>query len=242
MKITRQMKRLPLEGAHNVRDLGGYPCKDGATRFGVFLRSDYPSAKSSNDINTLMAYGISTCIDLRAEDERAKYPPTLQGVENFENFHVSMTDDMNSTNFEGDLPGSMSGLYISLLDNSRGEVCRVMKIIAAAPRGVLYHCAVGKDRTGVISMLLLKLAGVADGDIVADYSVTDIYMREILEAHIKEITDREVPKYLIRSRPDSMWRTLEHFNATYKNIDEYLLGCGVTAAEIEAIRKRFIEQ
>ncbi len=241
MQKPMRTRRLPLEGTQNTRDLGGYPCENGAiTRWGVFLRSDSPHGMTSQDVDHLLAYGVSNAIDLRTNDERKRSPSVLESAEAFSAYHVSMSDQMHATNFEGDLPGSMSGLYISLLDESGKDIARIFTILAEAETGVLFHCAVGKDRTGVVAMLLLKLAGVNDADVVADYSITEIYMHEVFSAESLALEKRDIPTFVLRSMPDSMRRVLKHLEETYQSAEKYLLSIGLTQGQIDSIRQKFV--
>jgi len=96
--------------------------------------------------------------------------------------------------------------------------------------------------TGVVAMLLLQLAGVADADIVADYAVSEIYMREFVDKYSQGVMGAEVPLHVLRSIPDSMWRVLEHLHNTHGGAEAYLRKQGLSAAEIGAIRDRFVER
>ncbi len=240
MRKYQPMRRLPLQESANTRDLGGYPCKGGTTRWGVFLRSDNLRKPNEQDIQFLQDYGVRTTLDLRTDSEREKYPPYLEKVDAFSHHHISMNDHMHAIDFEGDLPGSMSGLYISLLDDSQDELLQSMQTLAAAEGATLFHCAIGKDRTGVISMLLLDLVGVDDNDIVADYKVTETYLSEWINYVKKE--RMEVSTTAMRSVADSMWRTLEHLRARYQTSEKYLQHIGVTDAEIEQIKTKFVDR
>ncbi|MDL2324355.1 tyrosine-protein phosphatase [Ruminococcaceae bacterium OttesenSCG-928-A16] len=238
-------RRLPLAGAPNTRDLGGYPCPGGVTRWGQFLRSATTFTMQPKDIETLLAYGVSNAIDLRSEQERVVHPSMLESAEGFTCHHISMLDQMNSSHFEGDLPGSMAGLYISLLDNNAAGFAAIFSVFAGATGGMLFHCTAGKDRTGVTAMLLLKLAGVEDADVIADYAVTDIYMREAVVHQIGSLRRNPnappMPDYVFRSLPESMERALQHLAKTYGTAENYLLQAGVTAKEIAAVKAKLVQ-
>ncbi len=240
MKSAVPLRRLPLTGAQNTRDLGGYPCTGGTTRWGIFLRADSPHRLTGKDLTFLKDYGVRTAIDLRSDAERAQRPSALTTAAGFTPHHVCMTDQMNANNFEGDLPGSMSGLYISLLDNAGADIASVFRILATAQGGTLFHCAVGKDRTGVIAMLLLGLAGVSTEDIVADYSITEIYMREIFDEQLKTFQGYEIPAHVLRSLPESMTRVLDHLQENHHSAEAYLLKAGLSEQDLAAIREKFI--
>lgn len=238
------VRRLPLEGSPNTRDLGGYPCTGGTTRWGSFLRSSNTSKMTAQDLDALRAYGVDTALDLRSEEERSRAPSALEDAPGFEGHHVSLLDQLNSSHFEGDLPGSMSGLYISLLDNSAKDIARVFSILAAAKGGALFHCAAGKDRTGVVAMLLLKLAGVSNADVEADYAATEIYMRPVFTHQLDEIRKagvKNVPEYGFRSIPESMRRAVQHLEENYGTARQYLQKAGVTEAELATLHEKMVQ-
>lgn len=238
MQTHTVLRRLPLAGAHNTRELGGYPCHGGTTtNWRVFLRSDSTFGMTEADISYLQAYGITTAIDLRGDAERASHPSSLENRTGFTAHHVCLSDQMHATNFEGDLPGSMSGLYISLLDDSAAALSQVFSHLAEAQGGSLFHCSVGKDRTGVVALLLLKLAGVADIDVVADYSMSEIYMQDIFVDYAKR---DDIPPHVLRSKPQSAQRVLQHLAETYGTAEEYMLHAGVSPAHIQALRRKLV--
>ncbi len=234
------LRRLPLEGTQNTRELGGYPCPGGSTRWGVYLRSDNPGALTPADIAYLQAYGLTDAVDLRHPRECAEQPSALALCGGFAAVNLPLIEHLRDISFEGDVPGSMAGLYIALLDEAAPRLAGVLRVLARAKGGALFHCAVGKDRTGVVAMLLLKLAGVANADVVADYAATDIYMTEVFEAQ-KRVFTSEIEEYVLKSHPTSMHRTLRHLKETYGTAEDYLLGAGLAAGDIARIREKFVE-
>lgn len=233
------MRRLPLVGTLNTRDLGGYPCGGGVTRWRVFLRSDSPHSMTPADTEVLRRYGIKNAIDLRSDGERQVLPSVLTQANGFKAHHVSLSDQLVTADYEGDTPGSMAGLYISLLDYSGPELLRIFQILAKAGGGTLFHCAVGKDRTGVVAMLLLSLVGVDEADIVSDYAVSDVYMREVFGQHLRANPGGQSYRY--HSLPKSMWRVLDHLREAYASAEGYLLGLGLSREEMAALRGKFVE-
>lgn len=238
MPYNVPMRRLPLEGSFNTRDLGGYPCKGGTTSWRAFLRSDSPFALTGADIDALAAYGVATAVDLRSEEEQLRKPSPLASAPGFDAYQVSMSDHMHAQRFEGDLPGSMAGLYISMLDNNPTAFKQVFGIFAAAAKTTLFHCAIGKDRTGVVAMLLLKLAGVADGDTAADYAVSDIYISALFPPEF--IKEHQIPEYVVKSKPESMLRVLAHLSERYGGAAQYLLQAGVSQQQLDSILAKLV--
>ena len=237
------MRRIPLQGTQNTRDLGGYPCEGGTTRWGVFLRSDSPHELTPADLRTLQQYGVRNTLDLRSPEECQAQPSALAAAGDFSCHQVSLSDQLLTADYEGDTPGSMAGLYITLLDDAMPELKLVMRILANAEGGTLFHCAVGKDRTGVVAMLLLSLAGVANADIVADYAITDIYMREVFNSFLKEMRGHpDFQEYRIHSAPKSMWRVLGHLYDVHGGPESYLLSAGLSVDEIDRLRGKFVDK
>ncbi|MFV0414165.1 MAG: tyrosine-protein phosphatase [Oscillospiraceae bacterium] len=234
-------RRLALQGSPNTRDLGGYPCAGGITRWGVFLRSATPGFLTGQDIETLRAYGVTTAVDLRSNEEKTREPSQLLNRPGFTVYGVPLLDQMNSSYFEGDLPGSMSGLYISLLENNSHDLVQIFEHLAGAAGACLFNCTAGKDRTGVVAMLLLHLAGVPNADIEADYTVTEVYMREVFVQRTGTLADQEIPDYIFRSLPESMRRVLRHLEENYGSAEAYLIKAGLAGETIARLRKKLIE-
>ncbi|MEF2649644.1 tyrosine-protein phosphatase [Collinsella tanakaei] len=222
---------LPLKGAHNVRDLGGYPYtrqagECGTTAFGVFLRSGTLGRLTLGDREALRCYGLRRVIDLRSNFELKHWPDPYakRPEEGVFYTHIPMLDQLNSSGFRGALPACMFDVYQSLLDNDASSIRSVMEALDG-PGCSLFHCRAGKDRTGVVAMLLLGLAGVDDEFIVEDYRVTQDYMGRGLRAQragVSILLLKKVPRCLFESAPLEMERTLEHLHARYGTAREYL--------------------
>ena len=201
---------LPLKGAHNVRDLGGYPYtrqagECGTTAFGVFLRSGTLGRITLGDREALRCYGLRRVIDLRSNFELKHWPDPYakRPEEGVFYTHIPMLDQLNSSGFRGALPACMFDVYQSLLDNDASSIRSVMEALDG-PGCLLFHCRAGKDRTGVVAMLLLGLAGVDDEFIVEDYRVTQDYMGRGLRAQragVSNLLLKKVPRCLFESAP-----------------------------------------
>lgn len=175
------LKRIPLQGAHNFRDLGGYPTADGrCTRWGLLYRSDALSALSRADWTLLLRRGIKTVIDLRSLPEAQAAP--LSPPEGVQALHFSLMQEL-----DGALPGPGTGEkrvldsmlldYKNMLFGSLPCCAGILRAIAGRldAGSVVFMCSAGKDRTGIIAAVLLYLCGVPREDIVADYMVSSTY-------------------------------------------------------------------
>lgn len=227
----RVSEPLSLEGAHNVRDLGGYETPYGVTTGGAFLRADALAGLTEPDVAALERYGLSLVIDLRASEEAARSrDPFGEGSAHPEVAyeHVPLIDGMNSGLAAGQIPESLASLYCGLLDDSSASIARVMSLLAATEGCGLFHCSAGKDRTGVIAMLLLGLAGVSDEDIVADYAATEGYMADAFKAQRRQLEALgfKLPGFMFESKPESMRVALAHLHERYGTAREYLAWAG----------------
>ena len=182
-----------LETTRNTRDLGGYRIGDWDNRFtgenrnncaGAdstedrltkecrFLRSDAALEPSGKDKDFLRSIGVTTVIDTRTVPETEQRPHGLAGAEGFEYHNLPIEEGASIPESVEAVPGSYMKIAHS---KSIGDIFRC---IAEAPGGVIENCSAGKDRTGVISALLLWLCGVRRSDIVYDYMRTRENNRE----------------------------------------------------------------
>jgi len=233
--------RLPLNSSLNTRDLGGYAAKDGSvTKFGVFLRSDDISELTEGDKSFLYDYGVRMVIDLRSDDEIEQNSGAMQSDERFSFHHVPILPNNYADNMKGLLDNYFLGdLYSAVLDKGQERICRIFKLIASQETGaVLFHCTLGKDRTGVIAALLLLLVGVAQIDVIANYEVTNTYVKSIFDKVRAFAPD--IPAALFESRAEYIYSMLEHLMTNYQSIESYMIKIGVTEEEINKILCRFI--
>ena len=169
---------LTWDGCLNVRDLGGLPAARGrVTRWGAVVRSDSPAGLTAAGWAALLGHGIRTIVDLRNHDERGGPAPSRVAPAGLDVVHVPL-DDVDDTSFwrwiwdEG-LDGSP--LYYRPFLEQKPERCAaaVAAVADARPGGVLVHCTIGRDRAGLVSLLLLALTGVAPADIADDWELSN---------------------------------------------------------------------
>ena len=130
-----------------------------------YLRSDCPDSLSDEEVQWLRANNIVTIVDLRDETEYTRRGCRLEREEGFVYYHLPVTGG-------GAVPASPEAVaeaYVRMLD---GQMEKIVDTILRAETGVLFFCSAGKDRTGVVSAVLLKRLGFDDGEIIADYMET----------------------------------------------------------------------
>lgn len=216
-----------------MRDLGGYVNEDGViTKFNRFIRCNLPIGLEDEEIDYLKQIGITTVIDLRSLKESSRTKCQLNS-DDFNYYNVDLNDNKICP-FELEPVDS----YMMVLENKE-RVYQVFKIIANSKGGVLYHCTAGKDRTGIITMLLLLIANVYDDDIIADYEVSYTYLRKMIRK--MRLDDPNLPLYFGESKMETMEGVLEAFYKKYNSVYDYLLDIGITDYEFYVIRDMLLK-
>ncbi len=249
--MTMQYQRhIRLEGAHNVRDLGGYPtASGGTTRWRSFLRADALHELTPADIRTLLQLGLRTVIDLRSDTEIARQPSAFVGHEGVHYHHIPLFDGLapvDAMMLEKDA-FDLSTRYVDAADHCRPAIARVAAVIAMAEEGtVLFNCTAGKDRTGIIAAMLLSLAGVDGEAIAADYALTARIagtLMEKLRTHVMARgVDETASSRLLSSEPASMLTFLRHMEERHGGFRNYLSGGTAESGTIHLIVKRILAE
>jgi protein-tyrosine phosphatase len=240
---------LRLEGMFNLRDLGGYATHDGGrTRTGRIFRADTLAHLTEADLVALVQLGLGLICDLRSPQEIERYPDRLPpGVRHLHNpmrLDVNVMGDYRSPDFDWSA-FRLEQLFIQMLEQSGATFRRVFAHLAepdAYP--YLFHCAAGKDRTGVVAALLLRTAGVPDETIVADFALSDGYILPKLPEFRARGRERGVnlerAEPLFRAPAAAMVATLAHLDERYGSTAGYLAAIGVPDAEIATFRAQFV--
>ena len=224
-------RRYILENIVNCRDIGGYPSKYGCTKFGRFIRGGTVDRPTESDIGTLRELNISTVIDLRGDFEFNNQPNGMERLTDNVN-HVSLYE-LNVAEAK-DMKMTITEVYEYIVDNYKENICKALKAVANAPEGaVFYHCFLGKDRTGILSMLLLTIAGVSEDDIVADYQLTYTYLENYIHTHADSLWDTNAEMHY--SLPQTMRALISYVKEKYGSIAEYIKLTGISDEEIEKI-------
>lgn len=226
-------KRYIADKMLNFRDLGGYECDGGVTRYLRVFRCGVPDGTSEADIRLLRRLGVRTVFDLRGKNECEEYPSGLDKIPEIEHFEIPLLEVNPDTSKEKTLPE----LYAYSLTENAERYAEVLRRIARTTEPIMFHCFGGKDRTGLLSALLLAAAGVGDEDIVADYQVSFTYLRDFyvrgIEAHSPIIWETDLTK--LESYPDYMRNTLDFIRNNFGGVREYMRSIGLTNDEITRI-------
>jgi len=214
------------------------------------VRADSVRKLSEAGRDALLAYGVRTVVDLRVHSELAADPEVELPVPVV---HVPLFHDDDEEDWAAieavsraapDEVASTRDVYIEMLERFRENFVRALVTVAQAPEGgVLVHCQGGKDRTGLISALLLRLVGVSAEDIAADYAISSSNLVSWLEPWIEdadEEEERERRRRISSSPPQSMLDVLAELERRYGGVAEYLLAGGATEGDLQRARARLV--
>jgi protein-tyrosine phosphatase len=233
-----ETRHVLLEGCLNLRDIGGYETAGGRhVRVGCVFRSDELHKLTDDDLTAVAALGIRVVFDLRNIDERTARPNRLpDGVDLLERVTPSTQGPTRTTEEQivrNELPMAddveFAGVYRRLLEHLAPELRIILEQAVDAPsRPLLFHCAAGKDRTGIATAVLLGLLGVPDESILDDYELTTKYFTERkLESLAERAAEYDVTedrlRPLLEARRPVMAAMLEHVRDTWGGFDGYAL-------------------
>lgn len=234
-------RHIPLEGCLNLRDLGGYETSSGRIRSGCVYRSSDLCALTDGDVEIVASLGIAVVVDLRGRPERIARPNRLpQGVEVHERTtpstrnapELTLEDQIASRSFPPRDDAFLATSYIGHLEERlTSELRRILELAVDSPRRpLLFHCAAGKDRTGVAAAVLLGVLGVSDADILADYELTGAYWaaprRAALRGHLARhgVAEAEVA-HLLEPRTEVLRQVIDHVHDRWGGFETYATAC-----------------
>ena len=176
----------------NFRDLGGHATPTGTVRSGRVFRSDSLAHCNADDVEHLVeALGIRTVIDLRRDLEVERSPVEALQAAGVRVEHRSLIDPAVPAISGPDVETTLTERYVSILESSGTQFVSVVRLIADdANHPLVFQCAAGKDRTGLVAALVLETLGVDDETIVADYAKTAAAMEIIAARLMAQMPDR----------------------------------------------------
>lgn len=242
-----------LDGPANFRDLGGYATASGGeTRRGRLFRSDSLSYLSDRDVAALRdELGVCTVIDLRAGHEVEEYGhgPLASHVRQL---HLPIVDQTRepppprrlirrAPKFQ-----TLDEIYGFMLREYAQRFGTVLRVIAdGGNHPLVFHCAAGKDRTGLVAALVLSLCDVPDEAIVTDFAFTESVMPEIIARHTARAEQAdagaEVAGQQYGAQAATMHAVLQSLRDEYGSVEAYVRTTGVTDGEIDTLRAALVQ-
>lgn len=248
----QQRRHLDLEGSYNVRDLGGYPTVDGRrTRWGVLVRSGSTHLLTTESQEALLDYGIRTVIDLRTTQELQEDRNPLAGLDGIEYHHQNLIGDdplsEDPDNVEaGDVAEQLLEGYRTWFDLRQDQFRETLATLsrpAALP--ALFHCVGGKDRTGLVSALVLGLAQVPAEVIAEDYALSARYLIDRYFQY-EAPSDRSPDTYTWEDYrrdycpPEAMLKLLRYLDERYDGPEGYAQTIGLSRHQIDSLRAAIV--
>ncbi len=237
----------------NLRDLGGFATKGGRNvACGKVFRSSEPRQETIGHVMDLQrSTGLTTVIDLRGQEEINQEPVSLYGEAGIRYHNVPFIGGSLNQKPELDLVSGftcMGEFYLYLLRDPeyRQQIIQALEIIAEPHNhAVLFHCAVGKDRTGILAAFIYSILGVTDSDIVEDYVATSIAMPAFMERlkgnqQMMEMLEK-FPVYMWEASPISMELFLAGLQEEYGSLEECLLHSGADESLFPRLRDALLE-
>lgn len=233
---------LPLQQAVNFRDIGGYETRNGRfVAWGKFFRSGVLSELAASDLHYLQQLNIRLVCDLRSAQEVEKRPDKLPTNPSPQHLHFPAQSLERMAQVRGlaailfnraKLEGLMDEGYIRIMiDENAALIGNVLKTLADPNQlPVVVHCTAGKDRTAVITALLLSILGVSEETILADYTYSNIHYEKVEAGVAHElkglnkqfgITTKHL-QALILVKADRLQKMLTHIQQKYGSIEDYL--------------------
>jgi len=243
-------RQVLFEALFNVRDLGGYPTTDGrVTRWRTLYRADGLNRIVGPDLERLAELGLHTVLDLRTHgelEERGRFPiesipvayhhlPVLR--ETWEHWDVDA--DVDAVAF-------LAERYREMLDDGAPALAEALTILAdAVAYPAVFHCAAGKDRTGVLAAVILGLLGVDDDTVADDYGLSHLAMDTLVDwvrtnfpENLDAMTDQ--PAAFLAAPPRAMHELLGWVQAEHGSMEGYASSIGVGADVVSGLRANLL--
>ena len=196
-----------------------------------FIRSDSPHTMSDDVKDFLFKNNIVTIIDLRDVKIANSSPNAFVSDSRFSCYNYPLSINAKVPNSESDVIEN----YYRMIENDTA-IADIFGTMANSNGGILFHCQEGKDRTGIISAILLLLAGVSDIDIYADYEISNVYLYDMIKK-----AKAVLPDYLLYIKPECMENILKYLREKYKTVEKYLFLKGISEIEIHKLKGKLLD-
>ena len=263
-RITSRL--LSFEKLHNIRDLGGMETASGRViRSGRLIRSGHLSSLAEADAQKLAPL-IDTIVDFRTDLEHDRQPDAeFEGVENY---HISIVDSLTAGISREEKSDQMLFMkYLAKPEEAKVYMSRMYRglvseftmsryekfiriLLEPHERAVLWHCTAGKDRAGIASVLVEEILGVPEETIIADYLMTNEYLKEdivFLTGMLRKQTGIEGPeleeslKYLFGAERDFLQSFCQAVDETFGGMEGLIRdGLHVSQEEIRELQERYL--
>ncbi len=241
-------RSLPLQGASNFRDLGGYVGAQGRpVQWRKLFRSDHLGDLNAADLAQLEALGLARVCDFRGVVERAAHPCAMPGPAvhalSIEPTVVQALEDFAIRNRgiqEADAVRLMQQTYRAFVTDNSARYAELFGHLLHSDAPLVFHCTAGKDRTGFAAALILSALGVSRDDIMQDYLLTNQLYKP--PAMVGGDAPPEVRAAVRRVQADYLQASLDVVDADYGGMQNYLrTGIGLAAADLKRLEYLYLQ-
>jgi len=242
---------LDVQGASNMRDLGGLPVGlDRAVAPGLLLRGDSPRYLTDADVRVFARLGLRTVVDLRShyevDQDRRRPLTSLMCCQ----IRLPMRRSAMGTELDqppASVPTTLGELYRGYLAHSGPEIASMFSALASpGALPALIHCTAGKDRTGVAVALLLSAIGVDDAHVADDYAQSAGNMDRLVElaraAGDGMVGGAGADPALLEARAGTMADLLAWIRQHHGSVPGLLKGYGVAPVTIDRLRAMVVTE
>lgn len=263
-----KIRRLPLKKLFNTRDLGGLPTEDGKTiAHGKLIRSGKLYKLPEKTVDELKKLGVTTVIDLRIFTEKEEHPDTLWEGVKYVHLPVLCTATPGITREKsmrktfvleskrikeefGTADNYMIEMYCSILlsEEPQKMLAQAMRLIIENEGCILWHCSGGKDRAGILAMLVENLLGVSEEVIFTDFKASLKFQRARffwnragLVIAPCSIRFKRILYIMMEGKPQYMLEAINRIKQKYGSIREYCRQVlGVTDDDVALMKQKYL--
>lgn len=249
--VSDPRRHIDLQNVHNFRDLGGYPNDDGRrTKWRTLFRADGLYRLGDDDLVHLCDLQLHSVIDLRTDRERSErgvFPVQRLPVQTH---HFSILDVTWTDTETPPLDDAVEFLvwgYREMLEIGASRFVEALELLSRKDvLPAVFHCAAGKDRTGILAALVLSSLGVDDEIICADYGLTEAAMARTIawsQVHMPELAARyrDIPHVFLATDPRAMAIILRELHDRHGSVARFVREIGVDASTIDRLKQALLE-
>lgn len=247
MSTIQDQRQLALEGAFNVRDLGYVTTADGyQIRNGKLFRADALHKLTATDLELLGGIGIAAVVDLRSEHEIENTGPARLTEQGARHIHMPIMGGDPARPDLQNMPESLGHLYTLMAKNSADRFVNTVETLATIENmPAVFHCAAGKDRTGITATLIYSILGVDRETIIADYVLTDANMMrmraQLMESRPEAAAQAgKYPESYLRAEDATIRTFLGELDEEFGSPVEWLRTSGLRDSSIETLRSELL--
>ena len=239
------VRLFDIEGSPNIRHIGGYETRHGSVTKPDMVRAASLHRLKPNGVEHLHERGVRTVVDLRSKVERERdVTPDLAPYGIAHVFAPVFEQEASPVGLASEEFVGYGVVYERMLRMGRAAYRTLFETIAETEGGLLFHCAAGKDRTGVAAALMLNLVGVSDEVIVDDYRHSGELLKPLLVEWLPKMAERGITEErahaLMGSPVEAMESALKHLHTAYGSAEAYLREIGIDDGVLSKVRRRIV--